>query len=130
MDIMERLEINKEKNMDIRILKKRKKELKFTFEELSQKSGVPIQTLHNIFRGHTVNPRVDTMQAIERALGIGGQSLEWTEEDKALGVGNHSVPLSADDWEWLELKSETLRLKGEEYYEMLKRMIKAAIEIK
>ena len=86
--------------MDIRILKKRKKELKFTFEELSQKSGVPIQTLHNIFRGHTVNPRVDTMQAIERALGIGGQTLEWTRLSawgitafpyrQTIGIGSNS----------------------------------------
>lgn len=116
--------------MDIQTLKARKKELNLTFEELSQRSGVPIQTLHNIFRGHTVNPRVDTMQAIERALGIGGQTLEWTDEDRALGVGNHPVNLSADEWEWLELGSEVLRLKGKDYLEMLKRMIQAAIEIK
>lgn len=116
--------------MDIQTLKARKKELNLTFEELSQRSGVPIQTLHNIFRGHTVNPRVDTMQAIERALGIGGQTLEWTEEDKALGVGNHPVYLSDRERKWMELGSEVLRVKGEAYYEMLEQMIEAVIQIK
>ena len=56
--------------VDVETYKKRKKELCMTFEELSNLSGVPIQTLHNVFRGHTVTPRIDTVQAIERALGI------------------------------------------------------------
>lgn len=116
--------------INLQALKKRKKELGLKNKDIAEKAGVSLRTVEDIFRGYTPTPRIDTMQAIERALGIGGQALEWTEEDNALGVGNHSVPLSADDWEWLELKSETLRSKGEEYYEMLKRMIKAAIEIK
>lgn len=119
-----------EKNNAVFAIKEELRKRGITYKELSELSGVPIDTLNNFFRGKTKNPRVDTMQAIERALGIGGQTLEWTEEDKALGVGNHSVPLSADDWEWLELRSEVLRLKGKEYAEMLERMIKAAIEIK
>ena len=56
--------------MDISILKKRKKELKMTLDEISEKSGIPKRTLEDIFRGKTQNPRIDTMQAIERALGL------------------------------------------------------------
>ena len=41
-----------------------------TYEELSQKSGIPLRTLENIFHGITKNPRIDTMQAIETALGL------------------------------------------------------------
>lgn len=66
----------------------------------------------------------------ERVLVVDKQPLEWTEEDKALGVGSHPTVLSEDEWEWLELRSEVLRLKGKDYLDMLERMIKAAIEIK
>ena len=115
----------------VSVIREELKRRKMTYKELSEISGVPIDTLNNFFRGKTKNPRIDTMQAIERALGIENHSpLEWTDADRALGVGNHKIILSEDDWEWLELKSETLRKKGNDYYEMLKRMIKAAIEIK
>ncbi len=117
--------------MDVETLIKAKKEKKMTLQEIAENSGIPKRTVDQIFSGKTKNPRIDTMQAIERALGIENHSpLEWTDADRALGVGNHKIILSEDDWEWLELKSETLRKKGNDYYEMLKRMIKAAIEIK
>ena len=54
--------------IDVAAYKSKKKELGITFEELSKLSGVPVQTLHNIFRGHTTTPRIDTVRAIERAL--------------------------------------------------------------
>ena len=54
----------------IEIMKKRRREINMTYEELSQKSGIPLRTLENIFHGITKNPRIDTMQAIETALGL------------------------------------------------------------
>lgn len=56
--------------INIDLYKKRKKELGLTFEDLFKISGVPIQTLHNVFRGATQTPRIDTIQAIEKALGL------------------------------------------------------------
>ena len=56
--------------MDIEFLKNRKKELGMSFDDLAEKSGIPKTTLTNIFGGHTVSPRIDTMQAINRALGL------------------------------------------------------------
>lgn len=41
-----------------------------TYQELSDRSQIPLNTLKNLFRGKTQNPRIDTMQAIERALGL------------------------------------------------------------
>lgn len=41
-----------------------------TYQELSDRSQIPLNTLKNLFCGKTKNPRIDTMQAIERALGI------------------------------------------------------------
>lgn len=38
--------------------------------ELAEKSKIPLQTIRKIFCGLTPHPRIDTMQAIERALGL------------------------------------------------------------
>ena len=56
--------------MDIIEIKKYMKDNKITYEMLSAKSEIPLNTLKNRFRGKTLNPRIDTMQAIEKALGI------------------------------------------------------------
>jgi transcriptional regulator with XRE-family HTH domain len=55
-----------------------------TYQELSDMSNIPLNTLKNLFRGKTQNPRVDTMEAIEKALGITPQEpiQEYTEEEK------------------------------------------------
>lgn len=69
---------------NIEILKNLRKKQKITFEELAVKSGIPIRTIENIFHGITKHPRIDTMQAIERALGITEEPQEMTEEEKQL----------------------------------------------
>lgn len=38
--------------------------------ELADKSHISLQTLRKIFCGQTAHPRIDTMQAIENALGL------------------------------------------------------------
>ena len=57
-------------NMDIEELKKIKKEKKLTLADISNLSGIPKRTVDDIFSGKTQNPRIDTMEAIEKALGI------------------------------------------------------------
>ena len=66
--------------MTIEALKQRKKELKMTLQEISDKSGIPKRTVDDIFRGYTKHPRIDTLQAIERALGISSEPKEETKE--------------------------------------------------
>lgn len=56
--------------MNIELLRQRKKELKMTFDEMSEKSGIPKRTLEAIFVGKTKTPRIDTIEAIEKALGL------------------------------------------------------------
>jgi len=56
--------------MEISEIKTFMKANKITYKDLSEKSGVPESTLKNIFAGFTQNPRIDTMQAIEKALGL------------------------------------------------------------
>lgn len=88
----------------IDILRERKKELNITFEELAQKSGIPLRTLENIFHGVTKNPRIDTMQAIERALGLDNDK---NPPDRELSEGeNQLIELIGEltDEEWEEIK--------------------------
>ena len=72
--------------MDLERLKQAKKEKNITFDELSEISKIPKTTLTNIFCGNTKHPRIDTMQAIERALGIEEEKTapEYTEAEMQL----------------------------------------------
>ena len=111
--------------MDITEIKHYLKANKITYEELATRSSIPIGTLKSIFSGRTPNPRIDTMQAIERALGL----TEWTAEEKELGVGEHAVVLSPEEWQWMELRSEIIRLHGEEYLDTLTDLIQKITDI-
>ena len=73
--------------MDIQGIKKYLKTNKITYQELSERSGIALNTLKNIFRGKTEHPRIDTMQAIERALGLDNKKTptdELSEGEKQL----------------------------------------------
>ena len=54
--------------MDIQKTKSILKEKKITYEQLAALSGVPLQTIQKVFSGQTKHPRIDTVQAIEKAL--------------------------------------------------------------
>ena len=54
--------------MDLDELRRRKKELGYTNEDLAEISGVPLGTVQRIMSGETKNPRRDTWEALERAL--------------------------------------------------------------
>lgn len=99
-----------------------------TYKELSELSGVPIDTLNNFFRGKTKNPRIDTIQAIERALGL---SSTFTDEDYANGVTDKArIEVTVAEYEWLELRKEVIEVKGEDYLNTLITMIKAVVKEK
>ena len=54
--------------MTIEEMKKRINELGYTYEHVSQLSGVPKSTIQKIFSGVTESPRYDTLRALEAAL--------------------------------------------------------------
>ena len=96
--------------MDINDIKKHMKANKITYEVLSTNSGIPLNTLKNIFRGKTKNPRIDTMQAIE----------------KALGLQNEKTPPQLSDGE--EKLIELFRLVPQNQQDLVLSMINGAIE--
>lgn len=56
--------------MNLDKMKKRKKELGMTNQELSERSGVPLGTVNKIFSGATKSPQYDTILALETVLGM------------------------------------------------------------
>ncbi len=114
--------------MNVEQLKQAKKAKKITYEQLSNISGVPLSTIYDIFREVTTAPRIDTIQAIEKALGLNQPTIEWTEADQAQGVGKYPTYLSTAETEFLELRSEILRVHGEQYLETVITMLKALIK--
>ena len=60
--------------MDVNEIKAYLKANKITYKELSIKTGLALSTIEKIFSGFAKYPRVDTMEKIERALGLGSES--------------------------------------------------------
>lgn len=116
--------------MNIERLKQRKKELGWTLDEIAEKSGISRRTVSRLFSGNPEypSPTYNTVQAIEHALGLDRPT--WTEEERALGVGEHSTVLSKEEWEWLELRSGLLGTMGEDYLTALIKMLEEIIKKK
>ena len=56
--------------MNLELWKKIKKEKKLTIEQIAKAANLPKGSVQNIFCGYVPNPRSDTVEAIERALGL------------------------------------------------------------
>ena len=61
---------SEKRQMTIREMQERKKELGLTNEALAERSGVPLGTVQKIFAGLTKAPRKKTIEALERALAL------------------------------------------------------------
>nr|DAD58290.1 MAG TPA: helix-turn-helix XRE-family like protein [Caudoviricetes sp.] len=64
--------------------KSRKEELKLTYQDISDASGVPLSTVQNFFSKFSKAPSIYTVAPICKALGI---SL-----DEAFGISEHLTP--------------------------------------
>ena len=99
--------------MEIQAIKAHMKANKITYDELATRSGLSISTIKKIFSGISQYPRVDTMQAIERALGL---APAFTEEEKALGLSDsHAVVLSDKDRRRFHVLAFADEILGEEF---------------
>ena len=89
-----------------------RKEKKISFNELAQLSGLPKSTLEKVLFEITPHPRIDTVQAIEKALGVSPepQSNEITEERlQALGFDLTAISnLSEEDLQLIHSTLKTL----------------------
>ncbi len=83
--------------MTIEEMQKQRKELGYTYETLSERSGVPLGTVQKVLSGITKNPRIETVKALERVLGDGYPAFDSDIQILAEGNPNTWPMLVADD---------------------------------
>lgn len=114
--------------MNIEAIKTYMKENKITYKELSRISGLSISTVTKVFSGTSQYPRLDTVQAIEKALGL---SSEITYEDIAENRKNaRNIALSSAQNDWLEKREKILELYGKEGLKAINVIIDSCINAK
>lgn len=90
------------------ILREKKERARWTTEELSNRSGVPVGTINKILSGETVSPRYDTMEALNRAF----------REEEALMLGE-SAPYGANGEERIYTLDDYYRLPDDVRAELI-----------
>ena len=108
-------------------LNAQKKALGLTYDELVDKTGFSRRTIIGILRGETENPRIDTMQAIERALGL---APTFTAEEQAQGAVNSPTVLSDRDLNTLGIINRAEDVLGYECVDAYLTAIDIAVEQK
>lgn len=58
-----------------------KKKLGITTDELSRRSGVPLGTLNKILSGATKDPKLETLKAVAKVLGLSLDDFDDSEAD-------------------------------------------------
>lgn len=112
--------------MEIQTIKKQMKTYRITYEDLSKESGLSISTIKKIFSGVSQYPRIDTIKAIETAfLKL---SPQWTEEEKATGVGSHPIVLSDEDAYRLNVLARAEEVLGKEFVDAHIKLLELATE--
>ncbi len=107
-------------NEKLNLWRKRKKELKLTNKELALKANLPLRTVEQVMCGRVSSPRLDTVQAIERALEITPSELQWTAEERALGIMDTiKISVTPEEEEILYLYRQIIKKKGEAAHEVL-----------
>jgi Uma2 family endonuclease len=68
-------------------MRDRKRELGYSYKQLSEKSGVPLGTIQKIFNGETKSPRHDTLVMLQRVLApsANGVSPQFSISDEGRG---------------------------------------------
>ena len=114
--------------LNVERLKKAKKEKNLSYDELAELTGISRRAICSLFSEKTENPRIDIVQAIERALGL---APTFTDEERALGLSDsHLIALSDDDRELINLFAEAEEKLGKAYVRGVKQMVRLAIDAK
>jgi len=80
------------------IWKARKKELGLTNKQIAELANLPLRTVEQIMCGTVKSPRLDTVEAIERALGLNEKSPSGERTGKWINVYGHiaaGIPIEA-----------------------------------
>ena len=96
--------------MTIEEMIRRKRELGYTYERISEESGVPLGTVQKIFGGITKSPRYDTIRAIEKVL------------QEAYRPKDPLYSLFSERWEGYPSQRDLKKIMGEYYVPPEKRI--------
>ena len=114
--------------LNVERLKKAKKEKKLSYDELAVLTGLSRSTITNIFCGYIDLPRHETVQAIERALGL---APTFTEEERALGLSEqHLIAMSDKDRHRFHVLAFADEHLGEEYVDTQINLLEMAANAK
>lgn len=80
-----------------------KKKLGLTTEELSLRSGVPVGTLNKILSGATRDPKLETLKAIARVLGLSLNDFDdESYQPTTIAAHHEGDDFTRDEWEEIE----------------------------
>jgi transcriptional regulator with XRE-family HTH domain len=90
--------------IDLELWNTKRKQLGISLVKLAEMTDISISTIKDIFRGATTDPRIETVQRIEKALGISNEEPEYTEDEKELFelIGQLTDEEAQEMWHFLE----------------------------
>ena len=104
--------------MGVEELNEERKRQKLSVAELAAKANLPKGTVEKVLFGIVKNPRIDTMEAIERALGINEKSSP--AEQESLKIPEALKPYQVAFYEGLDGLSEESMKDILKYIEFVK----------
>ncbi|KLU71565.1 MAG: hypothetical protein RHS_2637 [Robinsoniella sp. RHS] len=78
-----------------------KKQMGITTAELSEKSGVPLGTLNKILSGATKDPKLETLKAVSRVLGLTLDDFDDLEDNENDNTATACIEPTYDDMQQL-----------------------------
>ncbi len=114
--------------MKVSELNEERKRQDLSVAELAKRANLPKGTVEKVLFGIVQNPRIDTMQAIEKALGISDES-GWTKEDREGGISERGkVTVTPDELELLDLYNSIGYKFGKARQAIVKKLLEAMAE--
>lgn len=86
-----------------------KKKMGLTTEELSKLSGVPIGTLNKILSGATKDPKLETLKAIAKVLGLTLNDFDDDQTNLAMAAHFNGDNFTEDEWEDIRAYAEFVK---------------------
>ena len=112
--------------MDLTQWKEAKKRNNLTIAEIAKRAELPKGTVQNIFAGYIPNPRIDTVRAIERALGLDSP---FTPEEQAAGIfPTARMTVTPEEDDLLTLYREIGEKKGSEAQQLGQRLLEQILK--
>lgn len=90
--------------IDLELWNTKRKQLGISLVKLAEMTDISISTIKDIFRGATTDPRIETVQRIEKALGLSNEEPGYTEDEKELFelIGQLTDEEAQEMWNFLE----------------------------